>query len=338
MAIGAAIMASLAGCSSGSAEPAGQEANRAIVMVSGTASMTPFTTPTEGCASGMSAGNTYAYLRDALIAEGFAVYTQPVNPGPGQVPATADEASGPFDQCPAALPEGVTINSIDSPETGGERLAAFLALLNEQYGIEQVDLVAHSLGGIFVRNGIRQLQEQDIPVTVRSLTTLSSPWEPAMPANPPNEPAVACDGNAVCQAFAESMMQVPSVQAIVAALSAAEFDPWTQAQAGVLDGIPVTLVGGSYFTKPLGNPDKWPTDGIIQLSASLARSVPDSVLPIRSCFAEPATHSAFVSAQVGDAAETGINWNSTSAEIIANAVRTAGTDKQLVNRLGCPTP
>ena len=300
--------------------------------------MTPFTTPTEACTGGLSAGNTYGFLRDGLVAQGFKVYTQPVAPGGVPVPATANDTDGPFSNCPEQLPAALTINSIDSPELGGERMADFIGYLHDTYGVNQVDLVGHSLGGIFVRNGIRVLEQRNSPVKVRSLSTLSSPWEPVMPANPLNDPKAACDGQMVCQAFAEAMLKVPSAQAIVKALNASEFDPWTQQQAGVLDGIPVTLMGGAYFTKPLGNPDKWPNDGIVQLSASLARKVPDTVIPIRSCFTEAATHSAVISKEIKDDPGTGVTWNDTSVNIIANAVRVAGTPQQLANRLGCPTP
>lgn len=345
-AVAAVAAGFLAACSSGSSgnsastTPAGQESGRAIVLVSGTASVTPFTTSKEACvgAGSLSAGSTYGFIRDGLVAQGFQVYTAPVSLGGVQVPATADEADGPFSGCPAQLPADVTINSIDSPQLGGERLAAFVNYLNKQYGITQVDLVGHSLGGIFVRNGVRVLKEQNSPVTVRTLTTLSSPWEPVFPANPMDDHEAACDGSQTCLAFVNAVLKVPSAMVIVKALNSAEFDPWTQAQAGVLENIPVTLIGGSYFTKPLGNPDKWPNDGIVQLSASLARNVPDSVIPIRSCFIEPTTHSAFISKELHDDPHTGVTWNDTSVNTIANAVRVAGTPQQLANRLGCPTP
>ncbi len=42
---------------------------------------------------------------------------------------------------------------------------------------------------------------------------------------------------------------------------------WNEFQAGVLDDIPVTLIGGDRFAAPAGagpaNPSVWPNDGIV---------------------------------------------------------------------------
>lgn len=310
-----------------------------MVLVSGTGSVTPFTTPTEACTKDFSAGSTYAYLRDALVDEGFAVYTAPVMAAKTPVPTELAEAQGgPFAGCPEQLPLEVTIDSIESPELGGQALAAFLAYLNTEYGITQVDLVAHSLGGIFTRNGIAELQMAGTPVKVRSFTTLGSPWEPVMPAVPPYKPKQACDGLAICMAFVKQLMVMPSVKEIVDSFQPEAFNPWSQSLAGSLDDIPVTLVAGTYYTKPQGRADKWPNDGIVQFSAATARSVSDAVLPIRACFVEPGVHSGWVAERVGEDASLGINWNETTTQIIATTIRNAGTPSQFPNRLGCPPP
>lgn len=310
------------------------------MLVSGVGSVTPFTTPDSACTSGFSAGGTWGPMRDYLTAEGFTVYSAPATNIPGQPVATSldDQVNGPFDGCPEQPPFELTITSINDPQLGGQRLADFIEWLGTEYGVTSVDLVAHSLGGIFARNGVRDLEEGGSPVTVRSLTTLSSPWEPVMLANPPYEPEKACDGLEVCVEVVKTLMAVPELAVIVDFFQPEIYGPWTELQAGVLDGIPVTLVTGTMFTKPGGNPDKWPNDGYVQYSAGLARSVSDSVLPQRSCFAFPVSHSAGTSVLAGAAPEESITFNPAVMQVVANGIRTAGTPQQLANRLGCPIP
>lgn len=308
-------------------------------MVSGVGSISPFTTPTEACASGLSAGTTDTYVRDYLLAEGIDVYTAPVMMGPTPVIAEATEAEGgPFSDCPEQPSEEVTIDSIGSVFTGGEHLAAFVDYLNAEFGVTEVDFIAHSLGGIFTRNAIKNLQDSDSPVTIRSLTTLGSPWEPVMLANPPYDPPAACDDFDLCEQIVTGLTQIESVRQIVEFFQTDSFNAWTAEQEGVLENIPVTLVAGTYFTKINGRNDKWPNDGYIQYSAATARSISEKVLPTRACFVEPYTHSPFTSALVGATADTAITWNDQTGQIVANAIKTAGTDLQLPNRLGCPQP
>lgn len=321
-----------------SAEPSAEE-KRVAVMVSGVGSISPFTTPTEACESGLAAGTTDTYVREYLLNEGIEVYTAPVMAGPVQVVPSATEAEGgPYADCPIQPAADLTIDSIGSVFTGGENLAAFINFLHDEYGVTQVDLIAHSLGGIFTRNAIKNLQDGDSPVTVTSLTTLGSPWEPVMLANPPYDPSAACDGLTVCEEVVTALSQIESVRQIVEFFQPESFDAWTADQAGVLDNIPVTLVAGTYFTKINGRADKWPNDGYIQYSAATARSIGDDILPMRACFTEPFTHSPSTSALVEAPPETAITWTDQTGQIVANAIKTAGTDKQLPNRLGCPDP
>ena len=122
----------LAGCSSpvggDAASSAPPDEGRAVVLVSGVASVTPFTTPDDICTTGLSAGNTWAFMRDYLTAEGFRVYTAPAMDYPGQqVPTSLDDTiRGPFGDCPEQPPLELTISSINEPQGNGERLADFV--------------------------------------------------------------------------------------------------------------------------------------------------------------------------------------------------------------------
>lgn len=311
---------------------------RAVILVSGVGSVTPFTTPTEACRTGLSAGNTWAFLRDNLVARGLAVFTAPAMTGPGPAIDQPTPEGGPFGDGPPALPADLTINTIDSVMDGGVRLAAFIDYLHETYGVDEVDVVAHSLGGIFSRNGIREVKASGSPVTVRSLTTLASPWEPVMLALPPYQPAIACDGLEVCIQTVTALMAVPTVRTIVDFFQPESFYAWTADQAGVLDDVPVTLVGGTYFTKIDGRKDKWPNDGFVQYRSAMAQGISDAVLPMRCGFTFPDTHSRFESGLVNEPEYTGITWSAAVADVVAFAVESAGTDRQLPNRLGCPAP
>ena len=57
----------------------------AVVLVSGGAAVTPFTTPDAAAASGLAAGNTMTALREHLLARGTTVFTAPARVGPGEV-------------------------------------------------------------------------------------------------------------------------------------------------------------------------------------------------------------------------------------------------------------
>jgi triacylglycerol lipase len=317
------------------------DAGRAVVIVSGVGAISPFTTPTEGCKTGLSAGNTDTFLREYLLAEGFQVYTSPAMSGPGPVVDQTTDEGGPFGDCPPQPPAELTVNEIDSAVTGGAHLAAFINHLHDEYGVQSIDLVAHSLGGALSRIAIADLQAGNSPVTVRSLTTLGSPWESVMLANPtdPADPISACDGLEICSAILEELLSSPSTAKLIEFFQPEPFAAWTEAQTGVLDEIPVTLIAGGYFTKDGGNPDKWPNDGLMQERAALALRVSDEVLPHRTCHTwETFTHSLFISRAVGLPDEQSITWNADVAEVVANAIRNADTAMQQPTRQGCPTP
>lgn len=322
----------------------GQEPGRAVVMVSGVVSVTPFTTPERACRRGLSAGNTWGFLRDDLTKRGFRVYTAPLMDTPGQpVPPNIDTADrGPFGDCPPQLPLDLTVTSVEATDIGGRKLAAFINELHRRYGVKEIDVVAHSLGGIFSRQALRELRESRSPVRVRSFTTLGSPWEPVMLAIPPGptpaDAEAACDGFALCKEIRAGLLQLPSLKPIIDAFQPEQFLPWTRKQAGVLDNVPVTLVSGTLFTKPGGIPDKWPNDGFVQESAALARSVDAGVLPQRVCLRFPFSHSASTSRLVQAPESDAITWNGAVASVIDQAIRTAGSRQQLPNRFGCPTP
>ncbi len=340
--IAAGVSLVLAGCSSTASPDAipATDGTRAVVMVSGVGAVSPYTTPDQGCSSGLSAGNTDTFLREYMSAAGLRVYTAPAMAGPGQVVDQDTPEGGPFGDCPAALPAELTVNALDSVDTGGQHLAAFIGYLHDELGVDSVDIVAHSLGGIFARNAIRELSASGSAVKVESLTTIGSPWEPVMLANPTDssKPLSACDGQLECTDVLAGLLAIPSTSVLIDFFQPAPFNAWTEQQVGLLDQIPVTLIGGTIFSKPGGLADKWPNDGLVQYSAAMATSITDSVIPHRTCYTFPDTHSLYLSEMAGVPDDEALTWNPAVGDVIINGINTARGAMSAPNRLGCPVP
>jgi triacylglycerol lipase len=303
---------------------------RAVVIVSGGDATSPFTTPGQACASGLAAGNTDTALRAGLLAHGYTVYTSPALAGRG--PVTDQGGFGAFGDCPITLPENMTVNSTGSIDTAGEHLARFFTHLHDQYGVREIDVVGHSMGGLYSRAAFRVLQSLGSPTRIRSLTTIGTPWQGSYLSDYANGITPLSDslGDQFCETAMESMKT--EVQRLMAG-SGREVnqaylmgpDGWNDYQAGVLDQIPVVLIGGNRFTQPGAvNPSVWPNDGLVALSSALAVDVSDRVLPHRETFTFDDTHSIFVSNEAGLPWETGLTWDPRVLETVRTAIDAAG--------------
>ena len=324
----------------------GPAASRAVVIVSGGGATTPFTTPTQACKDGdgfLSAGNTATGLRDHLLNAGKQVFTAPTMAGWGTVAEPDPKSFGPFSGCPTALPESMTIMATGDISAGGERLARFLGHLHTKYGITDVDLVGHSNGGLWSRSAIWVLKHtDDPPVTVRSLTTLGTPHEGSVPGRYTwNEIGIeACMGDAFCEAFNKAW--VPYAEKGDKGINREDTvtylngpDGWNAAQGDALQDIPVTLIGGTYFDKAGGDPTVWPYDGIVSRSSAWASSLPDSVIPHRTCWSGPLTHSIFVSDFAKSDWSTAMTWNKDALERVNQAIENSATALSQPTRRGC---
>ena len=148
---------------------------RAVVIVSGLASTSPFTTPQNACDTGLAAGSADTAIRDHLLSKGRTVYTAPMMAGRGQV---HDQTGfGGFSGCPAQLPDTMTVDTSGSIDLAGEHLTRFIDYLHTDKGVDEVDLVGHSMGGLYAHSAIRALATTDSPVKVRSLVTVGTPWQ-----------------------------------------------------------------------------------------------------------------------------------------------------------------
>lgn len=342
LAVLAASALALVACSStsGGGEESSGSSAPVVVIVSGLLAISPYTTPTEACATGYAAGNTDTFMREQLLAAGFKVYTSPAMVGGGQVVDQTAEG-GPFGDCPPQLPAELTANPTVSPLDVGKTLANFLRYLQAEEGVDEVNLVAHSMGGVFSRVAIADIKTSGKGPRVVSLTTVGSPWEPVMIGDfdAGQDPSVACEGIEACLIFQQAALASPTVVSqMLPFVAKPNFPAWTQEQAGVLDGIPVTLIGGTYFTMDGGTPRRWPNDAVVQIDQALAKSVSDEVLPQRTCHSFPDTHSLFVSALVKEPEQTALTWDPRVSEAIIAGINDAASGSPGETRVGCPTP
>jgi triacylglycerol lipase len=322
---------------SASAAPDG----RAVVIVSGGDAVSPFTTPEQGCASGLAAGNTDTALRQYFSDRGYRVYTSPAMAGRG--PVRDQDGFGAFGECPITLPDTMTVDSTASIDLAGEHLARFLTYLHDTRGVESVDVVGHSMGGLFSRSAFRVLQQQHSPVRIRSLTTIGTPWEGAFLSDYANgiTPLSDCLGDAFCEtamtAFAdETDRLMTGAGREVNQRYLMGPDGWNEFQAGVLDGIPVVLIGGSRFTHPGPvNPMVWPNDGLVTPPSALATEVSDRVLPHRRCVMFDDTHSIYVSHAADLPWETALTWDPRVLDVVQGAIDGADSALSAPNRQGC---
>lgn len=329
----------LAGCAGKATTDHG---SRAVVIVSGLASSSPFTTSDSACATGLSAGSADTAIRDHLLSRGRTVYTAPMMAGRGQV--REQTGFGAFGSCPAPLPDTMTVDTSGSIDLAGEHLARFLTYLHTDKGVNEVDLVGHSMGGLYARSAIRALVATGSPVKVRSLVTVGTPWQGSYLADYANGavPLSDCVGDQFC----ENQMRgyVKDVAQVYPSGSAHELGAdylagpkgWNEFQAGVLDGIPVTLIGGNHFTRQgAADPSVWPNDGIVALRSALAVGVEDSVLPHRRCYTFDDTHSDYVSMIATLPKDTALTVDPRVLDAVASAIDEAPKALDGPDRQGC---
>ncbi|PRC43661.1 hypothetical protein C6A85_000000104195 [Mycobacterium sp. ITM-2017-0098] len=341
--VGLVVLLIAAMMTAGSAQSAPPPDGRAVVIVSGGDATSPFATPEAACASGLAAGNTDTGLRQYLLDRGYTVFTSPALAGRG--PVVDQGGFGAFGDCPITLPENMTVNSTGSIDTAGEHLARFFTYLHDHYDVTDIDVVGHSMGGLYSRAAFRVLQSLGSPIRIRSLTTLGTPWQGSYLSDYANgiTPKSDCLGDRFCETAMDGMHA--EVQRLMAG-SGREVnqaflmgpDGWNEYQAGVLDRIPVVLIGGNRFSAPAGtaaNPSVWPNDGIVATWSALATDISDRVLPHRQCFTFEDTHSIYVSNEAGLPWETGLTWDPRVLDVVRAAIDGADGALATPNRQGC---
>ena len=297
----------------------------AVVIVSGGDAISPFTTPTQGCTVGQAAGSTDTALRATLLSAGVPVFTSPASAGPG--PAEQDPGFAGFADPPAVLPEEMTVNAVGPIDEAGGCLATFLAWLSREHGVMSVDLVGHSMGGLFSRAAIRELAADNAAPFVRRLVTIGTPWQGGFTADyaagllPLDAAAMDAGTERIMTEFAE-LARASSSGASEQITRPFLCSPggWNDQQAGLLDSIPVTLIAGDYFRHDGGDPAVWPHDGLVALPSGLAVDVPASVLPDRTVHQFHDVHSIYFADRFGLPWETALTWDPAVLHVVAAAV------------------
>lgn len=288
----------------------------AVIIMSGGDAASPFTTPETACTSGLAAGNTDTALREHLLARGHAVYTAPAMNGRGVVVDPDPTSFGAFGGQPEVLGEQFTVNSDGDIDLAGEHLARFVELLQVRYGIDEVDFIGHSNGGLFARSAIRTMGLLGIPVRTRSLITLGSPWMGSMPLRWAY--GEITDAALMGQEFALKLAAGSKARIAEGDLGLAQENTyhylvgarrWNEFHIGILDEIPVFTIGGTYFQAEGGDPELWPNDGLVTAYSAVAAGLPSAVAPRHKSANFPVTHSIFISNLIGAPWETGMTWN-----------------------------
>ena len=337
LAIAIISLLGLSGCASLSVAE-----KRAVVIVSGGGATSPFTTPTSACKAGFAAGSTDDALRSELLKAGYQVFTAPAQVGAGTV--TTDTSPYGFGDCPTALPESMTLNAVGPIDDAGIHLANFFEHLQTTYGVTTIDIVGHSMGGLFSRSAIKKLKASNTSLRFRSLTTLGTPWEGAFPADYSTGGSVTladCRDDIVCEESLKEFKQfwLPNSTGAGQQVTRAYLtgkSGWNERQGDVLNGIPVTLIGGDFLRNPSTNTEVWPNDNLVSLRSALAAGVSNTVLPHRTCITVPDLHSIYFADQRKVTRSTGITFDRKAIAAIKAAIENAPKALLQPNRAGCP--
>ncbi|MFM8773013.1 MAG: esterase/lipase family protein [Actinomycetota bacterium] len=307
--------------------------SRAVVIVSGGGAVSPFTTPDRACSAEpgfLSAGNTDTGLRDYLLVAGWSVFTAPASDDWGPVREPAPDSFGPFKDSPVVLPDTMTMLSSGDIDNAGEKLHRFITYLASDYGVREVDFIGHSNGGLYARAAIRLATLTGAPYRTRSLITMGTPHCGSVPGRMTLGELTAVD--AMGDAFTEKLFDLwpRYLSGKDKGLNIQDTEHflmgpagWNAAQGSVLDGIPVTLMAGTYFAVEGGNPTMWPYDGLVSEHSAWAVDVPESTMPIRSTWSAPLTHSIFISNAIGTDWQTALTWNTAALERVQQALDAA---------------
>ncbi|MDY0830012.1 alpha/beta fold hydrolase [Microbacterium sp. BG28] len=281
-----------------------------VVLVSGGAAVTPYTDVDHHAAEGLPAGNTLTALRRHLLDAGARVFTAPARIGVGE--AREDSGWQGFSDVPIVLPAQLTINAVGTIDAAGVALAAFVRWLAEAHGVTSLDLVAHSMGGLFSRAALRELQGNG-PIVSR-LVTLGTPWDGSLLGDVIDGEITL--GDAHGDEPTTQILQRSHAYAAANSQGAAEqvsrrfLRNWNQAQPGVLDQVRVTAIGGAHFHDAADPRQLWPHDGLVSLESARAEHVPHEVAPTiaRQSFDDD-VHSIFFADAFELPWERALTWN-----------------------------
>jgi hypothetical protein len=239
---------------------------RAVVLVSGLDSASPFSTPARSCAG--KEGSSWGLpggVATALKRAGFSVFTAPVRKGTSAPPA------------PCGTPTPASsgwLNSTGDIDANGAALGRFLAFLHRSYHVDVVTLVGHSDGGLWSRSAISM---QTSGPTIDGLVTLGTPHTGSPVADIGAELAnLSCGrSGATCTVFQKlaSGLVRPLGPTAVDELSSPFLKTWNARQK--LARCTVTAIQGTAINPPPLRPPQpslsgyyLPADGLVGRSSA----------------------------------------------------------------------
>ena len=293
----------------------------AVVLVSGGAAITPFTSADRAAGQGLAAGNTLTALRAHLRERHAAVFTAPARIGDGEVREDAGWQG--FSDVAEVLPAEMTVNAVGQIDAAGVRLAAFLRWLAEERGVSSVDLVAHSMGGLFCRAALRELGGTG--PAVGRLVALGTPWHGSLLGDLLTGEITAADAHDDAPTLsilgAAPTYAAENSQGAADQVSARFLGDWNAAQASILDDIDVTVIAGGHFDAHREPSSLWPHDGLVALRSALADDVPATVLPrVRRHTVDGDVHSIFFADGFGLPWERALTWDPAVFALVDSAL------------------
>ena len=218
-----------------------------------------------------------------------------------------------FADPPAVLPAHLTVDSVGEVESSAACLARFLVHLHGEYGLREIDLIGHSLGGVFSRSAHMQLRAAGAPIAIVSLTSIGTPWLGSFvrhftrEAMPMPEPAAS---------FAASIMDDMRKGGGLVADGDAPV-AWGSGKEHGLDGLALTRIAGTYVR---GTEEPYPHDCMVSRRSALALDEDPQVFPPAACHEVDAVHSIAFARVMDLPWERSITWDPQVMDVVVNAI------------------
>jgi pimeloyl-ACP methyl ester carboxylesterase len=255
----------------------------AVLLVSGFDTASPFSTPDPSC-DGQEGPewDPVGGIAKTLKPAGLNVFTAPVRQtGEPLLPPCA----GPGELLP---PDTAVINSNGETDANGQALANLIGFLRDSYGVERLQIVGHSDGGLWSRSAITQ-DGAYTGVEVRSLTTLGTPHTGSLVA----DLAIQLNGgqcdfsNEIEQLICDGVVDVAQVmlkdlgQVATSELTNGFLTGWNSKQR--IGSCPVTGIAGDHVGIDLAGYRYYtPNDGAVGLASALgevSKNIDGSPIP-----------------------------------------------------------
>jgi triacylglycerol lipase len=290
----------------------------AVILVPGGGGNSPFTTPDEGCRTGLAAGGQLTALRAALLEAGLAVFTCPARIGGGVI--DVDPGWGAFADGPAPRPAAETIDSKAPLSEAGENLTRFVTAMAHEHDFTDVHFVGYSMGGLSARDAAQRLMASG--PRVRTLTSIGTPWLGSFVTG--RDPATLPLPRVIAEYVSVFIGDVRS--GIMGSEAPAVVRPrMTRQYAGALDGITLCRIAATVFPTAMTTDGEEieANDGHVTRSSALGIADGPDALPAAECFELPDLHSNYLADLLEEPWESAVNWDPRACEIVVDTVLTS---------------